>query len=120
MSTPLPDISAVAIEGTVYSSLIEDKFSYALWSDYQVWNDWVTAVNDPDTYRVSQTDIDDAAKFSSFALGIVCEAKESKDGCCLVSEFHGTLCILRGNCTGTCMETYRLSPAQWQTMLDSY
>ena len=47
MSTPLPDISAIAIEGTVYIPIIEDKFSYALWSDYQVWSDWVSAVEDP-------------------------------------------------------------------------
>ena len=120
MSTPLPDISAIAIEGTVYIPIIQDKFSYALWSDYQVWSDWVSAVDDPETYNVSQKDIDDAAKFSSFALGFACEAVESMDGCCLVSEFHGTLCVLRGNCRGTCMETYRLSPSQWEVMLDSF
>ena len=120
MSTSLPDITAFAIEGTVYTAIIEDKFSYALWSDYQVWNDWETAVADTDTYSVSQTDINNATKFSSFALGIACEALESKDGCCLVSESDGTVCILRGNCTGTCMETYRFSQTQWQEVTGAF
>ena len=85
MANPLPDIDVLTIEGTVYKDIVPGKFSYAVWSDWDTWNDWVLAVNEPEKYRVTQEDIDNSTKFSSFILGIKCQANETNDGCCFVS-----------------------------------
>ena len=72
MTVPLPDISAIAPEGTVYRDIIANKFSYAFWDDYDLWTAWVLAVGDTATYATSAVAQAAAGRYSSFAISVKC------------------------------------------------
>ena len=95
--TALPSVTQTPADSIVYRDIIANQFSYAMWDNYYIWNEWVLAVADPDTYTVSAEDTVNAEKFSSFVFSVKCTTVDEEDGCCLISESDGTVCLLRGS-----------------------
>ena len=70
----LPTTTPNSEEATTYYTLIQDKFQIALNSDKTIWEAWTTAVEDTNTYKVSETATANAAKFSEYILNWRCNS----------------------------------------------
>ena len=50
-------------------------------------------------YSVTGTDTNNALVFSEFLIYFKCNTEEAKDACCMISEEHGTVCLVTSSGT---------------------
>ena len=70
-------------------------------------------------YRSTGDAIVKADKFSEFMIIWRCTTEEEGDGCCMISEEDGTLCVVRGTKVSE-MFTYRYSLLEWEKLMTRY
>ena len=96
--TALPTLVPSPTDTTTYRGIVTDKFQYALNIDYPTWDAWQYSVQVTNMwYEVTDTDRNNANVFSEFLIYFKCNTLQDKDACCMVSENHGTLCLIPAN-----------------------
>ena len=125
MSTPAfepldpPSLTPTIYEALPFFRVVEDKFYYSLTDDEATYTAWATAVNAPTVYISSGDAIVKSRKFSPFILIWKCTTEEEGDGCCMISETEGAVCLLRGS-KATELLTYRYSGTEWSRLMAFY
>ena len=124
IATPVP-----APTGTsVYRSIVQDKFTYALNLDETTWQAWKDKVADPITWNVSDQMTANSTKYDEFILYWKCNVEPAagankglKDGCCMVDATNGALCVINHTPgDGTVLSTYRLKTAEWTAAVNAF
>ena len=95
------------LAGLAYVDIVGDKFTYGLTVDRYAFGNWADKVGETSTYIVSDIDTLNADKFSSFFISHQCVTEETGDGCCMISENLGGVCLIQE--TTTVMRTYRFT-----------
>jgi len=117
-NVPNPD------DDPVYHNLVQDKMTYGLTIDAEVWDAWVTAVNDDNTYAVTDLNKTNKDLFSSYLLYWKCNThldSTQYSGCCLESSSKGTVCLIDESADGlSAATTYRMSESQWTTVTGAF
>ena len=106
-------------EALPFFKVVEEKFYYSLTSDDETYTNWATAVQNPTIYESSGNLIVKSRKFSSFILIWQCTTEEEHDGCCMISENDGTLCLLRGD-EATELFTFRYTQSEWTKVMETF
>ena len=122
MSDPVfeqPSLTPTIYQALPFFRIVENKFYYSLTSDDETYTYWATAVNEPTVYQSSGNAIVKSRKFSPFMIIWRCTTEEQYDGCCMVSESEGAVCLLRDTRASE-MLTYRYSHTEWLTLLSKY
>ena len=122
MSDPVfeqPSLTPNIYQALPFYRVVEDKFYYSLTSDDETYIYWATAVNEPTVYESSGNAIVKSGKFSPFMIIWRCTTEEQYDGCCMISESDGAVCLLRDTRASE-MLTYRYSHTEWLTLLSKY
>lgn len=111
----LPTLVPTPTDTLLYRPLVSDSFQYALNIDETTWEAWSYSVEVETTfYAVSENDTANVNLFSEFLIYFKCNTVQDKDACCMKSESHGTVCLIPST-TGTVMETWRFTKAEWDT-----
>ena len=114
-----PSLTPTIYQALPFYRIVEDKFYYSLTSDNETYTYWAAAVNEPTVYESSGNDIVKSRKFSPFMMIWRCTTEEQYDGCCMISESDGAVCLLRDT-RATEMLTYRYSHTEWETLLSEF
>ena len=120
-STPTETLPSIVpnLAGLAYIDIVADKFTYGLTVDRYAFGYWAEKVGETDTYIVTDIDTFNASKFSSFLITHQCVTEAENDGCCMVSENLGGVCLIRGS-SATEMNTYRFTNSQWETITSAF
>ena len=108
----------------VFRTLVQDKMHYGLTIDAEIWDAWVAAVNDDNTYNVTDLNKTNKNLFSSYLFYMKCNTTAAGgadgaqySGCCLESSSDGTVCWIDETADGTGeLITYRMTSSQWSTV----
>ena len=90
--------------------------AYSLTDQSESWETWTAQVADTSTYAVTETDTENAAKFSSFFVSFYIAPTftlAEDDGICFISSKWGTVCLLKDDWVS--IDTYRVSTSAWAT-----
>ena len=91
----LPSLAPNVYPGLPFFEIVRDKFLYSFTSDEETFNAWKIAAQNPNVYWSSGDAIVKADKFSEFMIIWKCTTAEQGDGCCMISEEDGALCLVR-------------------------
>ena len=98
----LPPPTPIIENDAIWHTIVEDKFYYTLASDHSTFDEWQTAifttlydVRGTQSWEPNEIDQINAYKFSAFVLGFQCYTPSVNDGCCMVSQDNGAICIFR-------------------------
>ena len=108
----LPSLWPTIYPALPFYEIVEDKFYYSLTNDDETYDAWVAAAQNPTIYWSTGEAVVKAEKFSSFIIIFKCTTVERYDGCCMISENDGTICLLR-TATNPYLYTYRYSIGEW-------
>ena len=99
MTDPIPTETLPGVEpnltGLGYIDIIPDKYTYALTTDNYTFGLWAERVSQIETYIVTEIDTTNAYRFSSFIISHQCITEEVGDGCCMIEEEFGGVCLIR-------------------------